>query len=153
MTRRFEMDGKITRKYRRFNAVGTQLTMRLLPPSDDRDSVSHFLTSVYDLFENSLQDASDKDMVGITIQNEINQSDIPGGISFRRKDQLSVDVIWSVFEKVSQSNPRFNALDRLVVTVDSVRMPVGFGRVALKTIGRPFSVMAHLKRSVIDIKA
>jgi len=38
-------------------------------------------------------------MVGITIQNQVNQNDKPNGISFRRKDQLSADMIWSVFEK------------------------------------------------------
>ena len=101
MARRFEIDGEITRQYRRFNTVGTQLTVRLSTPSDDIDPVSHFLASVNDLFEHALQIASDSDMVGITIQNEINQSDKPIGISFRRKGQLSGDVIWSVFEKVS----------------------------------------------------
>jgi hypothetical protein len=90
-------------------------------------------------------------MVGITIQNEVNQNDKAIGISFRRKDQLSGDVIWSVFEKVSQSNARFNALDKLVVTVHSVKMPVGFGRVKAK--GRPISVMALLKRSIVEVKA
>ena len=154
MARRFEIEGEINRQYRRFNATETQLTVRLLPPSDDTaDPVSHFLASVNDLFQHALQGASDSDMVGITIQNEMNQNDKPIGISFRRKDQLSGDVIWSVFEKVSQSNSRFNALDRLVVTVHSVKMPVGFGRVALKTMGRPISVMAHLKKSVIEDKA
>jgi len=39
-------------------------------------------------------------MVGITIQNQVNQNDKAIGISFRRKDQLSGEVIWSVFEKV-----------------------------------------------------
>ena len=29
---KFTIDGKITRQYRRFNAVGTELTVRLLPP-------------------------------------------------------------------------------------------------------------------------
>jgi len=58
-----------------------------------------------------LQNVSDSDMVGMTIHNEVNQSDKPIGISLRRKDQLSVDVIWSVFDKVSQSNSIFNALD------------------------------------------
>ena len=38
----------------------------------------------------------------ITIQNQVR---------FRRKDQLSGDVIWSVLERVAQSNSRFNALD------------------------------------------
>ena len=41
----------------------------------------------------------------------------------------------------------------MVVTVHSVRIPVGFGRVALKTMGRPISVMAHLKKSIIEVKA
>ena len=52
MARRFEIDGEITRQYRRFSATGTQLTVRLLPPEDvSTDPVSHFLASVNDLFE------------------------------------------------------------------------------------------------------
>jgi hypothetical protein len=71
-------------------------------------------------------------VVGIAISNEINQSDKPIGISFRRRDLISGIVIWSVFEKVSQSNSRFNALDNLTVEVHSVRMPVSFGGSNLK---------------------
>jgi len=108
---------------------------------------------VKDLFEQVLRDVDDADIVGITIQNQVNQNDIPIGISFRRKDQLSGDVLWSVFEKVSQSNSTFNALDTLVVTVHSVRMPVGFGKNVLKSRGRPLSVMAHLKRSIVEVNA
>jgi len=44
---------------------------------------------------------SDSDMVGITIQNQVNQNGKPIGIGFRREDVLSGDVIWSVFEKAS----------------------------------------------------
>ena len=32
-------------------------------------------------------------------------------------------------------------------------MPIGFGRVTVKTKGRQLAVMAHLKRSVIDVRA
>jgi len=32
-------------------------------------------------------------------------------------------------------------------------MPVGFGRVALKSRGRPLSVKAHLNRSIVEVKA
>ena len=92
-------------------------------------------------------------MVGVTIQNQVNQNDKPIGISFRRKDQLSGDVIWSVFERVSQSNSRFNALDTLVVTVHTVKLSVVFGKRILKSRGRPFSVMAHLKRTIVEVKA
>jgi len=107
---------------------------------------------VNDLFENVLSEVGDSDMVGITIQNQVNQNDKPIGFSFRRKDQLSGDVVWSVFERVSQSNSRFNALDTLVVTVHSVKMPVGFGKHAVKSKGRPLSTMAHLKRSIVEVK-
>jgi len=97
--------------------------------------VGHFLASGNELFEYALRD----EMVGITIQNQVNQNDKPIGITFRRKDQLSGEVIWSVFEKVSPSNARFNALDTLVVTVHSVKMPL--------------SVMAHLKSSIVEVNA
>jgi len=60
--------------------------------------------------------------------------------------------MWSVFEKVSQSNSNFNALDKLVVTVHSIRMPVGFGR-GVKTMGRRISTMAHLKKCIVEVKA
>jgi len=80
----------------------------------------------------------------------VNQNDKPIGISFRRKDQLSGEVIRSVFEKVSQSNSRFNALNTLVVRVHSVKMPVGFRRVALKSRDRPLSVIVHLKKSIVE---
>ena len=74
-------------------------------------------------------------------------------ISFRRKDQLSEDVIWSVFSKIAESNARYNAMERLIVVIHSVRMPVGFGKTAVKSMGRPLSVMAHVKRSIINDKA
>jgi len=131
MARIFEIDDTVRRQYRQYNAVGTQLTVRLLPPSENSDPVGYFLASVNDLFEYALQDVSNSDMVGITIQNQVNQNDKPIGISFRKKDQLSGEVIWSVFEKVSQSNSRFNALDTHVVTVHSVKMPFGYGKHAI----------------------
>jgi len=131
----------------------TQLTVRLLPPFEGEDSnpTSHFLTSVSDLFEYALQNCDDSDMVGITINNEVNVADKAIGISFRRKDQITPDVIWSVLGKVAQSNARFNALDKLVLTVHSVKMPIGHCRITTK--GRPLETMAHQKRSIVVVKA
>ena len=126
---RFGIVRDIRRHYRRFNTTGSQLTVRLNPPSSpETNPIDHFLASVNDLFEHAQRDVGDGDMVGIAIHNESNQTDKPIGISFRRRDQLSVDAIWSVFEKVTQSNARFNALDKLTVVVHSITMPVGFGR-------------------------
>ena len=57
--------------------------------------------------------------------------------------------------EVTQSNVRFNALDTLTVVLHSVKMPVGSVlRVdSIKTMGRPISVIAHLKRSIIQVKS
>jgi hypothetical protein len=84
-------------------------------------------------------------MVGVTISNEVNEQDKPIGISFTRKDQLSEEVIWSMFEIVAESNARFNAMDRLIVVVHTVKMPVGFGRTAQGSKERTVSNLAHLK--------
>jgi len=83
MARKFEIDDTITRQYRRFNAVRTQITVRLLPPSNNVEPVNRFLTSVNDLYEHVLQNVSHSDMVGMTIHNQVNQSDKQIGISFR----------------------------------------------------------------------
>jgi hypothetical protein len=96
---------EIRREYRRFGTVCTQFTVRFNPRTDPNPNpVDHFLARVNELFEHVLQDVQDSDMVGIAIRNEINQSDKPTGISFRRSDQISGNLIWSIFEKVPQSN-------------------------------------------------
>ena len=76
---RFTIDSETHRQYRRFNAVGTELTLRLLPPAlgDDSGAVTHFQASVNDLFDYALRDVNYSDMVGITINNEVNLLDKP----------------------------------------------------------------------------
>ena len=103
-----------------------------------------------ELFEYALRDCQESDIVGLMIRNEVNVQYKPIGFSFRRKDQISENVIWSVFEKLVQSNARFNALDRLVVVVHRVAIPVGFGGV--KTKGRQLAALNHLKTSIIEVK-
>jgi hypothetical protein len=91
-------------------------------------------------------------MVGVSIHSAKNQQDRPIGFSFRRRDQISRDVLWSVFEKVTQSNARYQTLDTLTSHVHSIRMPVGFGKPETSK-GRSLSTMARLKRSIVEVKA
>ena len=88
MALRFEKLDTNTRQYRRYNAVGRQLTVRLKLSSDNSNLVAHSLASVNDHIEHALRDVEDSDTVGIVIQNQVNQNDKPIGISFRRKDQV-----------------------------------------------------------------
>ena len=105
---RFAIDSETDRQYSRFNARGKELTVRLLPPAVEvnPDAITHFQASVNDLFEYALRNSEDSDMVGVTIHNEVNLLNKTIGISFRRKDQLSEEVISSVISKVTQSNAR-----------------------------------------------
>ena len=91
-------------------------------------------------------------MVGIAIHNQSYQNVKPIGISFRRPDQISVDAIWSAFE-ITQLNARFNAIDTLTVVLHSVKMPAGFGYAGIKTMGRPISLLAHLKKSIVQVNS
>jgi len=151
---RFTIEEEQTRLYRRFNAQGMQLTVRLLPlpegEEEDSNPMSHFLASVTELFEYALRDLEDSD---VTISNEVNVKAKAIGFSFRRKDQITGDVIWSVFEKVAQSNARFNALNKLVRTVHSVKMPIGHGGDRITTKGRSLECMVRLKHSIVEVKA
>ena len=54
---------------------------------------------------------------------------------------------------MTQSNSRINALDKLVLEVHSVKMLVGFGGDGRKTKGRPLDTLAHLKKSIVKVKA
>jgi hypothetical protein len=133
--------------------MGTELTVQPLPPPDSEgiDPMSHFIDTINEILEYALHDREDSDMVGLTINNDHNVGDRAVGISFSRKDQLSAEAIWAVFEKVIQSNARFNVLDRLTIQIHAVRMPSGSG--GTKAKGRPLSVMAHLKRSIVEVKS
>jgi hypothetical protein len=153
MSRYFTVQNEITRHYRRFNAEGRELTVRLTAPPPSSTAAPHFIDSVDALFEYSLRDLQPSDMVGISIYNADNQQDRPIGLSFRRRDQISRDVRWSVFEKVIQSNARYQALDTLTFHVHSVEIPVGFGKKAETPKGRPLSTMAHLKKGIVKVKA
>jgi hypothetical protein len=156
MSRYFTVQNEVIRRYRRFNAEGRELTVSLTAPLSTstaaRDPARHFSNSVDELFECALRNLEPGDMVGISIHNADNQPDRPIGLSFRRRDQISRDVKWSVFEKVTQSNAKYQALNTLTFHIHSVRMPVSFGKGAETSNGRPLSVMAHLKRSIVEVK-
>ena len=107
MASQYEALDEVTRQYRRFRAQGTQIKVRLNPPPADSniDPITHFETCMNALIKYALRHVSDEDLVGLAIHNEgteNQQKDKPIGFSFRRRDQLSTDVIWKLFEKVTQ---------------------------------------------------
>ena len=105
------------------------------------------------MFDHLLENVGDGDMFWFTIHDQVNESDKPIGFSLRRKNQVSTDVMWSVFDNVPQCNSRFNASNTLPVVVHSVKMPVGFGGDGINWKGRTFASLVQLKRSIIEVGA
>jgi hypothetical protein len=106
MSRRFTILNDSRRHYSRFNADVRQLRVRLEPTAsgsgddDDDDNnnnnnnpAQQFASSMDELFDYALRDLNAGDMVGISIHNEDNHNDRPIGLSFRRRDQISRDVL------------------------------------------------------------
>ncbi|KAK5650288.1 hypothetical protein RI129_001317 [Pyrocoelia pectoralis] len=95
-----------------------------------------------------VKDAAPSDRVGIVLRNP-NFPDKPIGLSFRRVDQLSVKVIMALLDKVMQSNASFFSSDLLVLNVDRVTIPVGYGRKNLT--GLKFEDFCRAKRQGIIV--
>jgi hypothetical protein len=78
MENKFEILDEVNRQYRRSNAEGTQLKVRLFalpyPSLDDyetvTDPVTHYATSMNALFDYALRNVADTDMVGMVIHQE-----------------------------------------------------------------------------------
>ena len=137
------------KSYPRFRAQGKQIVLQLKPSVITPDMFTDNINYILDYL---LLDVEPHDMVGIKIQNEHNVSDKAIGISFRRKDQLSSDIVLKVLEKVIQSNAKFNAYDKLIINVDRVHMPSGNGG-GVKAKGRTLNNMSHIKRSIVTVKS
>jgi hypothetical protein len=110
-----------------------------------------FMDTINEILEYALYDHDDSDMVGLTITNDQNVGDKAVRIRFRRKDQLSAEAFWAMFENVIQSNARLNALNRLTLQIHAVQMPSGSG--GKKKKGRPQLVMAHHKKCIGEVKS
>jgi hypothetical protein len=105
------------------------------------------------ILKNALQNSDDADMVGLFFRNENEKNKQKdksiGFLSFGRKYQIYTEAIWKLFDKVAQSNERYNALDPLIVIVHSVKMPVCFSGDGLKSKDRQIDDLEHLKRSIV----
>jgi hypothetical protein len=101
----FEVRDEVKRQYRRFKAQSTLQKFRHLPPPGDEvipDPITRFESCVDSLLGYALKNIEDSDVVDV-IRNENNeentQKDKPIGFSFRRKDQLSVEIILKLLKR------------------------------------------------------
>jgi len=147
----FYILSETSKSFSKFNATGRSLLIKFKPPGEDQEPTTYLKECITSLTNYLVDDIRDKGSVGLRIRNTENVQDKVVGISFRRRDQLKPDVVWSILGKVVQSNARFGLSDRLEVHLDHVRMPAGNGRE--KTKGRSLDVMSAIKKSIVVVKA
>jgi len=90
MSEYFTVEDEVTRHYRRFDAEGRCLTVRMtaVPPTttaEEQDLAQYLADSVDELFEYSLRDLDPSVMVGISIHNGNHQQDKTDGVEFQEE--------------------------------------------------------------------
>lgn len=116
------------RNYRTLNASGMRIEMKFRNPI--LDDVEKWLRQCINELLNIVAielEISPRDRVGFVFTNT-NNVKVNFSISFRRFDQYNADVILNELEKIIQSNSKFFIDDNLIVNVDHVKIPIGFGR-------------------------
>lgn len=116
------------RVYKTLNAAGLRLEVKFRPPrmGDITQWIKLCINELLQIIEESLQ-IQPQDRVGIVFTNT-NNARVDFSLSFRPFCQYSTDSILFEIENVIQSNSLFFTDDNLIINIDHVRVPVGYGR-------------------------
>jgi hypothetical protein len=148
----FRILGETSKEYKRFNAWGKVISIKIKPVEEDEDPVTHLKRALESVIEYVKRDVDPTDMLGINIRNTENIMDKDMGISMRPCSEMNIDVLWAVMFKVIQSNAKFSSSDALSVSVDCVKMINGDGR-SLNARGHALNTLSHEKRSIVRVKS
>lgn len=119
---------KSKREYKSLNASGLRLEVKFGQPTIDNISewIRLCIAELLSIAESELN-IEPQDRVGI-IFNNTNHTRVDFCISFRPFSQYSTESILFEIERVIQSNQLFFTDDNLLINIDHVRIPVGYGR-------------------------
>lgn len=137
----------IRHEYKRLGVFGTRMAVKFREPDmRNLNTWAHkCMIELLNLLEIDMK-ISPQDRVGFIFSNGENDK-INFGISFRRFDQYSADLILSLLDVVLQSNTNFLLDDTLVISVDVIKVPIGFGR--RTNIGKSFEDFYKVHRKSI----
>lgn len=119
---------RTVKRYPQLDASGERLAIRFVNP-DLTNLESWMRKCINNLLSTIATDLNVRpaDRVGINFAN-VSDDKLNFAFSFRRFDQYNAELVLNGLEIVIQSNSKFFIDDCLVVRVDHVTVPVGFGR-------------------------
>ncbi|XP_046397765.1 uncharacterized protein LOC124164478 [Ischnura elegans] len=148
---KFLLIDEAERFYKRFNTVGMAIRIKLrkCPPNvSPLNWIEGTLTEILEHIKS--KNVKECDHLGMTISTDISPEKSIG-ISFRRADQLSPDVVFDTFAKFAQSNDEYLLSDQLIVTAHHIIMPVGRGKRFTYPNILSFEDFCRTKKSIILI--
>lgn len=121
-----EVISKRKRVYKTLNACGLRLEVKFGQINDINEWIRLCIEELLIIMQTELN-IQQQDRVGI-IFNNTNNARADFSISFRPFSQYSAESILFEIEKIIQSNMLFFTDDNLIVNIDHVRVPIGYGR-------------------------
>lgn len=134
------------------NASGLRLQVKFEQPdsSDINEWLVKWISELLLIIEHELG-IQPHDRVG-TIFSNSNHAKVDFSLSFRPFSQYSTDSILFELEKVIQSNTEFCSDNNLVINVDHVRVPVGYGNPPRYHIGKLLKNIIVLMNEIIRLQ-
>lgn len=119
---------KNRREYKKLNASGLRLEVKFRPPTSS--NIAEWAKLCIDdlllIIQRELY-INRHERVGLIFSNT-NNTRVDFSISYRPFSQYDTESILSELEKVIQSNTTFFTDDNLIINIDHVRIPVGYGQ-------------------------
>lgn len=122
----FRIIDERARPYRNFELLAREVTVLIDPPKPHENSYGWLRDTFATLISHLLDgNVAPHDRVGFTFYSAARVGQRPIGISVRRMDQLSIDVLLQLLERCIQSNEEFLIAGPLRVVLLHVRLPTG----------------------------
>ena len=144
-----------SKKYhsKKFGMTATDHRVRFNNVLADRDLLESYESSLkifHHLLEEVKEGMAPNDQVRFILRSE--QLETPISLPFMTVERLTSERVYSVLERVIQSNQEFRLNDTVTIDINHVESPVGSGRSKLKRTTYNIDDYLNLKNSVVRIK-
>lgn len=149
------------RNLRRYRTGWNEIVIQIHPTEDILQNFDgnvytwlHSVFSEFLIFMKERYNVSDQDCVALEIDS-VSSPNRPIGISYKKAENLTADVILNAIEKVQQSNKSFvlnGKNEPLTITYVYTKMPLGCGSDKKATDALPWIEFCRRKKSIICIE-
>lgn len=131
---------------KKFKLNNRDISLKIRDPPSDAKIAEYLETTISQIFDYIKQNIDDKDKVGIVF-NSPTFIHGPAVLSYRLLSNISVNDIWELIDKVTQSRTKFYIDHDFDIKICTIEMPTGTGRNKKATLNK-----LNMK-SIIQVKS